>query len=404
MSGRIHKLVRGAKQEEVVLENLLRLAELLLRLLKIKVDVQGLDEVGDGVAVLVALLPDYPDEVLELLLVLVRVAALAAVGDNGGGEVAQDPGAVGLDGVDVRGREEHVGEGLTGGLVVEEGEQRPVDQPCAVLQLCEGVVEEARIDGLLELVDLLNGRVPVDREDLTGELAPRGLALLVIVGGLSQSVLNVTNHVLYVTYQNAESVQQLSSVGVDTAAVLEAAELVELVDHLDCDAVRILQVLQVLHLVRAQVGDDILIVQQAGDLARFLLQLVASLDDFLALLCVLGGHVVEVVHVLVELPHEVGHVGGLEQLQQHLLLLERLFGILVCGEVEQRVDEMAVEVGHQLGEEAVLLGDVAAVGRCVGHVGWLWWWCCRWRSGRGREFPCRLGAVVGFRGVKNDCA
>lgn len=69
--------------------------------------------------------------------------------------------------------------------MVEEGEQRPVDQPGAVLQLCKGVVEEARVNGLLELVDLLDGRVPVDGEDFAGELAPGGLALLVVVGGLS---------------------------------------------------------------------------------------------------------------------------------------------------------------------------------------------------------------------------
>jgi len=68
--------------------------------------------------------------------------------------------------------------------VVEEGEQRPVDQPGAVLELCEWVVEEACVDDLLELVDLLHGRVPVDGEDLAGELSPGGLALLVAVGGL----------------------------------------------------------------------------------------------------------------------------------------------------------------------------------------------------------------------------
>jgi hypothetical protein len=75
--------------------------------------------------------------------------------------------------------------------VVEEGEQRPVDQPCALGQLCEGVVEEAGVDGLLELVDLLDGGVPVDGEDLAGELSPGGLALLVIVCGLVLLVSNV---------------------------------------------------------------------------------------------------------------------------------------------------------------------------------------------------------------------
>lgn len=180
----VDKCVCGAEQEEVVLENLLGLAELLLGFLKVKVNVQGLDEVGDRVGVLVALLADDADEVLELALVLVRVAALVAAGDDGGGQVAQDPGAICLDGVDVGGGEEHFGEGLAGGLVVKEGEQRPVQQPGAVLQLCEGVVEEAGVDLLLDLVDLLDGAVPVDGQDLAGELAPGGLAFLVVVGGL----------------------------------------------------------------------------------------------------------------------------------------------------------------------------------------------------------------------------
>ena len=112
MSRGIDELVSCTQQEEVVLENLFCLAELLLCLLKVKVDVQGLDEVGDRVAVLVALLTYDPDQVLELLLVLVRVPATVAGSDDGGGEVAQDPWAVCLDGVDVGGREEHVGEGF----------------------------------------------------------------------------------------------------------------------------------------------------------------------------------------------------------------------------------------------------------------------------------------------------
>src|SRR5690242_14871261 len=103
MPGGVDECVGGGEQEKVVLKNLLGLAELLLGLLKVKVDVQGLDEVGDGVGVLVALLADDADQVLELALVLVRVAGAAAAGDDGGGQVAQDPGAVCLDGVDVGG-------------------------------------------------------------------------------------------------------------------------------------------------------------------------------------------------------------------------------------------------------------------------------------------------------------
>lgn len=150
---------------------------------------------------------------------------------------------------------------------------------------------------------------------------------------------------------------------VHSAAVLELSKLVQLLDHLHLDAVALLQVGQILDLVAAQVGDHILVVEQPADLAGLLLQLVAALQDLVALLLVLVGHVVEAVDFLVQLTHEVGHVGRLEQLEQQLLLVERLVGIVVAGEVEQRVDEMSVEVGHELGQEAVLLGDAGAGGR-----------------------------------------
>jgi hypothetical protein len=182
----IYKLIRVPEQKEVVLENLLALAELLLRLFKVKVNVEGLDEVGDGVAVLVALLAHNANQVFKLLLVRVGVAAAVAGGDDGGGEVAQDPGARGLDGVDVGGAEEGVGDFLARGLVVEEGEERPVDQPCAVLELCEGRVDEAAVDVLLDLADFLDGRVPVYGEDLAGHFAPCRFALLVVVCGLTE--------------------------------------------------------------------------------------------------------------------------------------------------------------------------------------------------------------------------
>ena len=122
MSRGIDELISGAEKEEIVFENLLCLAELLLGLFKVKVNVQGLDEVSNRVVIFVVLLADNAHEVLELLLILIRVAGLVAAGDNGGSEVAQDPGAAGLDGVDVGGREEHVRKGFARGFVIKEGE------------------------------------------------------------------------------------------------------------------------------------------------------------------------------------------------------------------------------------------------------------------------------------------
>jgi hypothetical protein len=75
-----------------------------------------------------------------LLLVLTRIALAASVGDDGCCEVAEDPWAGSLNGIDECGGEGEFDEGVAGGVVVEEGEERPVDQPCSVLELGERVV------------------------------------------------------------------------------------------------------------------------------------------------------------------------------------------------------------------------------------------------------------------------
>lgn len=169
------------------------------------------------------------------------------------------------------------------------------------------------------------------------------------------------------THQHAEAVQQLGGMRVDAAAVLELAKLVQAVDVVEGDAVAVLEVLQVLRLVGAQVGHDVLVVQQLRDLGGGGLELVALAQDLLALGSEVGGRLVEAVDLLVQLAHKVGHVGRAQQGQQQLLLLGRLLGVLVAGEVEQREQQVAVEVGHEPGQQTVLLGHIAAACRCVGH-------------------------------------
>jgi len=187
MSGGILESVACGDKEEVAAQNLVGLGELLLSLLEVEVDVESLDKLADGVAVLVGFLSNDADKVLELLLVRV-LAVLAggavAVGDDSSGEVTQDPGAGGLNGVDVCGGEEEVGELVAGGLVVEEGEERPVDQPAAVLELGQGVVEQARVDVLANLLYLLHSGLPVGGENVRGEFAPCCCRDLVVVGAL----------------------------------------------------------------------------------------------------------------------------------------------------------------------------------------------------------------------------
>lgn len=147
---------------------------------------------------------------------------------------------------------------------------------------------------------------------------------------------------------------------VDTARVLELTKLEQLVDHFHVDAVALLEVGQVLLLVTPQVGNDVLVIQKTTNLAGGLLELVALLQDLLALFLVLVRHVGEAVDVLVQLADEIGHVCGLEKFEEQLLLLDCLFGLFIAREVEERVDEVAVEVGHKLGKERVLFGDASA--------------------------------------------
>jgi hypothetical protein len=106
MACRVHKRVRQISQKEVVCENLLCLAQLLLRLLKVKVDVKSLDEQGERIRVFIPFLVDYSCQILELLAIRARVSRSRSTRDNGGCEVAEEPWAECLDGVDIGGREE----------------------------------------------------------------------------------------------------------------------------------------------------------------------------------------------------------------------------------------------------------------------------------------------------------
>ena len=91
MPCRVLERIGKRGEEEIGLQNFVCLCQSLLGLLKVKVDVESLDELGNGVAVLVRLLSHDAHEVLELLLVS-AVAALCdgtvPVGDDGGGEIA----------------------------------------------------------------------------------------------------------------------------------------------------------------------------------------------------------------------------------------------------------------------------------------------------------------------------
>jgi hypothetical protein len=142
MPCRVHKRLSSSNQEEIALQNLLRFTEFALCLLEVEINAKGSHKLGDRILIFVQFLLDNTHKVLELFLVLTGVTVAVAVGDNSGSNVAEDPRAGGLNGVDEGGGEEKLDESITGRVVIEKGEEDPVNQPCSMLELGERVVVE----------------------------------------------------------------------------------------------------------------------------------------------------------------------------------------------------------------------------------------------------------------------
>lgn len=119
MTSSLNKGISGGGEEEIGAADVLGETKGLTGGIEIVGNVECVDELGDGIVVLIGLLADVADDVLELLLLSGRVAGASTTGDDGSDEVAQNPGARGLDGVDVGSGEEHVENGLAGTLEVE---------------------------------------------------------------------------------------------------------------------------------------------------------------------------------------------------------------------------------------------------------------------------------------------
>ena len=275
VSGGVNEGVGGRGKEEVASADLGGGRESLTGSLEVVGDVESVDELGDRVGVLVGLLADVSDDVLDLLLLDGAVASATTAGDNGSDQVSQDPGARGLDGVDVRGGEEHVQDGLAGTLPVEEREERPVEKHCSVVELGTGVVEELGVDVFPHVLELINGGLPVGLEDLGGQLTPGGSRDLVVIGR-----------------QNSELVEHIGGGTVLSTSELELTKVVESVDHLHGNllgsslairrrqqkllqyitySVLVLKELQVGNLVTSESVDDLILSQKVGDLGGGLL-------------------------------------------------------------------------------------------------------------------------------------
>ena len=121
-----------------------------------------------------------------------------------------------------------------------------MEQPGAVLKLCERVGEEACVDGVFDLEDFFPCAFPVGGQDVAGKLTPGGGVDFVVVGA-----------------EDAELVEEFGGAPVVAAAVLELAVVVELFNHLRRDAVCFFEVIHVADFVRSEVADYVWIAEEA---------------------------------------------------------------------------------------------------------------------------------------------
>ena len=146
------------------------------------------------------------------------------------------------------------------------------------------------------------------------------------------------------------------------------------------DLVLLLQELQVGNLVGAEVVDDVVALEELGDLGGLLLVLFELVEDLLATLGVLGGGLLEALELAVEVGDVVGHVGLLEEGVlggEDLASLVGLIFLEAAGvELEEGEDHVAVEVGSELEDEVIVGGRGVAVGGgggCGSHRECLWY-------------------------------
>ena len=183
--GILDEVIKTRHQEEIINQHCLTITQFLLGPIKIEVDIQILNETRYGVLIGVGFLLD------DLYEVLHNISPGALVSDDSGGEVSEDPGASGLDCVQIRLLvEEQIYDQVSSLGVVEEDKQAPVDQPGALLKCLEITTESALINEGLQPVEILQCSVPVLHEDLGSKLAPHAVQV-VPVSGLDQDTVEV---------------------------------------------------------------------------------------------------------------------------------------------------------------------------------------------------------------------
>jgi hypothetical protein len=211
----LNELIQISVDEEVVEDDVLALVKLHAGALKVKVDVQVLQEFSDWIFVGVRFLLDDLDQILQGI-------ATAAIDDDGDRQVAQDVRASRLNDVQVDRLVQQVLDDQIASLgVVEEDEDAPVDEPCALCQQLH-VGEAAVVDEFAQAIQVLEGGLPVEGENFGGQFAPQDVQVVLVAR----------------LHDHQADVQVRGGFGVVAAVVHVLGELVDALDDVDVDLKR----------------------------------------------------------------------------------------------------------------------------------------------------------------------
>jgi len=171
------EVVKAGSQEKVVHEDHLALPQLPLGAVKVVVDVEALNELGDGIRVLIRLLLDNLDKVWSDLI------ALTFVADHCRCQISENVRAHCLNGIQIRRLEQKVvNNDITSLNVIEEDVQTPMDEPGALLQSLQRIAEVVIVNIILELIEVVETQHPFLTEDIRGQLPPKIIEIVLIRG------------------------------------------------------------------------------------------------------------------------------------------------------------------------------------------------------------------------------
>ncbi len=214
----LNKVVDAASEEEVDANDHLTVAKLLLGAVKVKVDVEALDKLGDRIAVVVRLLLNEAYQIFHAVTSL-------PVSNDSSTQITQNVRTRRLDGVQVGvlrvlvahafGVKEELHQHVTALFNVEKDKQAPVDEPGALLKGLSGR-KVGVVNVALDHVEVIQRLFVLQRQNRAHQVAPHDV------------------HVVFILRrdQHLVGVEEANRLGILRRAVVHASKVVQKIHFL----------------------------------------------------------------------------------------------------------------------------------------------------------------------------